>query len=194
MLIEFYTVDGVRKDAYTVAAPAGGDPLFVNGNDVLNGTAGADYLWGLNGNDTLKGLAGHDMLIGGAGDDLFVFAAGNGQDTVADFVPGAGTADRLDLRAFGIDMASEFGASGPLRPAIAFGDPPAARRHLVVRATGAPATSASSRRIVTSTTSPGRSSVSPVATKLLSPSSDFRKMVIRLRCEASLEVIGGKVF
>jgi Ca2+-binding RTX toxin-like protein len=108
MLIEFYTVDGVLRDTYTVGAAPGGNPLFVNGNDVLNGTAAADYLWGLNGNDTLKGLAGNDMLIGGQGDDLFVFSAGSGQDTIADFVPGAGTADRLDLRALGIDTASEF--------------------------------------------------------------------------------------
>ena len=52
MLIEFYTVDGVRRDSYFMQAPAGGNPLFVNGNDVMNGTAAADYLWGLGGNDT----------------------------------------------------------------------------------------------------------------------------------------------
>ena len=108
MRIDFYTVDGVLKDSYTVAAPPGGNPLFVNGNDVLNGTAASDYLWGLDGNDTLKGLSGNDMLIGGMGDDLFVFATGNGHDTIADFAAGAGTPDRLDLRALGIDTAAEF--------------------------------------------------------------------------------------
>ena len=109
MLIEYYTVDGVLWDSYFVDAPADVDPLlFVNGNDIMNGSVGADYLWGLYGNDTLSGFAGDDMQIGGDGDDLFVFGVGDGRDTVADFQPGAGTADRLDLRAFGIDTVNEF--------------------------------------------------------------------------------------
>ena len=83
----------------------------MNGNDVLNGTAASDYLWGLDGNDTLKGLSGNDMLIGGMGDDLFVFATGNGHDTIADFAAGAGTPDRLDLRALdqGADTVLDLG-------------------------------------------------------------------------------------
>ena len=108
MLIEYYTVDGALFDSYFVSAPAGGNPLFVNGDDTMNGGAGNDYLWGLGGNDTLSGFAGADMLIGGDGDDLFVFGPGDGHDTIADFIPGLGAGDRLDLRAFGIDTAGAF--------------------------------------------------------------------------------------
>ena len=42
MLIEFYTVDGVLRDTWFIEAPAAGNPLFVNGNDILNGSANAD--------------------------------------------------------------------------------------------------------------------------------------------------------
>ncbi|MQW85611.1 hypothetical protein GHJ82_01690 [Sinorhizobium saheli] len=108
MLIEFYTVDGVRRDSYFMQAPVGGNPLFVNGNDVMNGTAAADYLWGLGGTDSLTGGRGNDMLIGGAGNDLYIFRLGDGADIIADFVPGTNTDDVLDLRAFGIDSAAEF--------------------------------------------------------------------------------------
>ena len=116
MLIEFYTVSSfngstatsVLKDSYFVPTPAGRMPTIVDGGYVLNGTAGADYLWGLGGNATLNGGRGNDMLVGGNGRNLFVFHAGDGQDTIANFVPGAGIGDVLDLRAFGIDSASKF--------------------------------------------------------------------------------------
>ncbi|CAN7704993.1 metallophosphoesterase [Pararhizobium sp. LjRoot238] len=108
MLIEFYTVDGVLQDSYFIDAPAGGNPLFLNGNDVMNGTAAADYLWSLGGNDTLTGGQGNDMLIGGNGANLFVFHTGDGQDTIVNFRPGAGTGDVLDLSAFGIESANAF--------------------------------------------------------------------------------------
>ena len=81
-------------------------PTIVDGGYVMNGTAGPDYLWGLGGNDTLIGGGGNDMLVGGNGRNLFVFHTGDGQDVIANFVPGAGIGDVLDLRAFGIDSAS----------------------------------------------------------------------------------------
>lgn len=108
MLIEFYLADGTFVDSYFVEAPAGGDPLFVNGNDVMNGSAADDYLWGLAGADILTGFAGNDMLIGGEGNDRFVFDVGSDADVLADFTPGAAVSDVLDLRAFGIDSAAGF--------------------------------------------------------------------------------------
>ncbi len=116
MLIEFYkvssfngtTATSVLTDSYFVPTPAGRAPTIVDGGYVLNGTAGADYLWGLGGNDTLIGGHGNDMLVAGNQNNLFVFAHGDGQDTVANFVAGAGTGDVLDLRAFGITSASQF--------------------------------------------------------------------------------------
>ncbi|MER9953068.1 metallophosphoesterase [Mesorhizobium sp. M0047] len=116
MLIEFYKVSSfngitetpVLTDSYFVPTPAGRTPTIVNGGYVLNGTTGADYLWGLGGNDTLIGGRGNDTLVAGNGHNLFVFAHGDGQDTILNFLPGAGTGDVLDLRAFGITNASQF--------------------------------------------------------------------------------------
>jgi Ca2+-binding RTX toxin-like protein len=50
------------------------------------------------------------MLIGGEGNDTFVFSGIIGNDIVKDFLAGTGTGDRLDLSAFNIDTAQEFGA------------------------------------------------------------------------------------
>ncbi|MDX8520145.1 metallophosphoesterase, partial [Mesorhizobium dulcispinae] len=116
MLIEFYKVSSFNGttatstlfDSYFVPTPAGRAPTIANGGYVLNGTAGADYLWGLGGNDTLNGGRGNDMLVAGNQHNLFVFARGDGQDTVMNFLPGAGTGDVLDLRAFGIYNNSQF--------------------------------------------------------------------------------------
>ncbi|WP_192250568.1 metallophosphoesterase [Mesorhizobium silamurunense] len=116
MLIEFYkvssfngtTATSLLTDSYFVPTPAGRAPTIANGGYVLNGTAGADYLWGLGGNDTLIGGRGNDTLVAGNQHNLFVFARGDGQDTVMNFLPGAGTGDVLDLRAFGIYNVSQF--------------------------------------------------------------------------------------
>ncbi|MEO5759986.1 MAG: metallophosphoesterase, partial [Mesorhizobium sp.] len=116
MLIEFYKVSSFNgttatsalTDSYFVPTPAGRAPTIVNGGYVLNGTTGADYLWGLGGNDTINGGRGNDMLIAGNQHNLFLFAHGDGQDTVMNFLPGAGTGDVLDLRAFGIYNAGQF--------------------------------------------------------------------------------------
>ena len=67
------------------------------GANRLEGKAGNDRLEGEAGNDRLEGGDGNDVLIGGAGDDRFIFADGFGNDTVTDFVAGAGTDDRLDF-------------------------------------------------------------------------------------------------
>ena len=95
MLFEFYSVDDVLRDSYFVAAPVGGNPLSVAGNDILNGSNSSDYMDGLAGNDILTGLGGNDTLIGGAGNDIlsggsgsdtFKFTSGFGDDTITDFI------------------------------------------------------------------------------------------------------------
>ena len=76
------------------------------GNDVLLGGAGDDRLDGATGDDRLIGGTGDDMLIGDPGDDLFVFRQGDGDDSIADFVTGAGSDDVIDLTDFGFaDLA-----------------------------------------------------------------------------------------
>jgi Ca2+-binding RTX toxin-like protein len=56
-------------------------------NPGLNGTGNAlaNRIIGSDGDDVLNGLGGNDYLVGGAGADVFVFELGNGSDTVADF-------------------------------------------------------------------------------------------------------------
>lgn len=63
----------------------------------LSGLGDNDTLVGMNGNDRLVGGHGADTLTGGGGDDRFVFKPGDGADTVTDFTPGAGSADKIVL-------------------------------------------------------------------------------------------------
>ena len=80
---------------------AGNDFLYGNGdNDDLSGGSGNDALKGDSGDDVLNGGAGDDYLSGGTGSDTFVFSPGDGNDTLADFVAGAGTEDVIDVSAF----------------------------------------------------------------------------------------------
>ena len=67
----------------------------------LEGGAGNDILIGSAGNDVLDGGTGNDILFGGDGDDLFL---GSDDFTIVDFHAGAGSNDRIDLRAIaGLD-------------------------------------------------------------------------------------------
>jgi hypothetical protein len=50
--------------------------------------------------DVITGSRGNDLLTGGSGNDLFVARTGGAADTIADFIAGAGTPDRIDVRAF----------------------------------------------------------------------------------------------
>ena len=105
---------GTLIDSYTIDL-AGANPLAADGNDTLNGGAGADFMNGLSGNDRLNGLAGNDTLIGGSGNDVFVFAPGNGQDVISDFSGGEAAGDQIDLTAFGFsfsDVTNRATASG----------------------------------------------------------------------------------
>lgn len=82
-----------------------------NGNNLLNGTAGDDFIDGRGGNDTLNGGDGRDDLRGGAGNDLIntgdsdfdtdTVWAGTGNDTVSfnDIVDGGARLRHTDLNA-----------------------------------------------------------------------------------------------
>jgi hypothetical protein len=71
-----------------------------DGNDTIVGGEGADTVTGGAGNDKLAGNAGDDdTIFGGAGDDTFIVAPGDGADMITDFMAGAGSSDKIDLRA-----------------------------------------------------------------------------------------------
>ena len=66
-----------------ISGGGGNDILYGNGgDDVLNGDAGDDTLFGGDGNDILSGGAGNDVLDGGAGDDVYRFSLGFGADAI----------------------------------------------------------------------------------------------------------------
>ena len=68
------------------------DSIFGStGNDNLHGYAGDDGMWG--------GSSGNDVLFGEAGNDTFFYGTvtGEGFDTIADFVTGAGSDDVISL-------------------------------------------------------------------------------------------------
>jgi len=54
----------------------------------VTGSAWNDELLGDGGANTFAGAKGSDLLTGGGGNDAFYFAAGDGNDTIADFLPG----------------------------------------------------------------------------------------------------------
>lgn len=77
-------------------------------NDIIIGSRGANELRGDEGNDILDGLGGSDLLRGDAGDDIFVYKAGYGATTIADLAAGGGSADKVDLRSFGVASYAEL--------------------------------------------------------------------------------------
>lgn len=109
----------------TVTGAAGDDALVGgNGNDALDGGDGVDAINGGAGNDTITGGAGNDVINAGGGSDTVTGGAGNdaialtidaatdtlvfgatasdnGNDSIADFLPGGGAnADKMDFAAF----------------------------------------------------------------------------------------------
>lgn len=58
------------------------------GDDVVRGGRGADHLSGGDGDDVLRGGRGDDQLTGDKGADRFVFNDGFGDDVVTDFQAG----------------------------------------------------------------------------------------------------------
>jgi Ca2+-binding RTX toxin-like protein len=77
------------------------------GDDTLDGKHGNDTLDGQDGNDTLLGGPCADVMYGGQGNDTFVFDPVFGNDTINDFVAGAGSADVIELAD---DVFADFGA------------------------------------------------------------------------------------
>jgi Ca2+-binding RTX toxin-like protein len=71
--------------------PPSGLLIFgTGGNDILNGSTGADTIYGFDGHDTLRGGGGGDRLYGGTGNDWLEGGAGgdqldggDGEDTVS---------------------------------------------------------------------------------------------------------------
>ena len=94
-----------------IVGGSGADVLNgAGGNDVLEGGVGADVMNGGAGNDVIDGGAGNDTLTGGSGADTFVFRPGFGNDSITDFDANPnGGQDLIDITAFGISSAAEFG-------------------------------------------------------------------------------------
>jgi Ca2+-binding RTX toxin-like protein len=101
-------VNGLTAQVSVSAAEAANDSLHVNGlggADIIDASglaAGRIQLSidGGAGDDVITGSHGNDLLTGGTGDDLFVAKVGGAADTITDFTAGAGTPDRIDVRAF----------------------------------------------------------------------------------------------
>ncbi|HYI49486.1 MAG TPA: calcium-binding protein [Allosphingosinicella sp.] len=83
------------------------------GNDVIDGTSGADTISGGAGNDSLNGIGGNDVLIGGFGndalngadgDDTYRYDLGGGNDTITDYNAFWGSFNTLVLGP-GLDVA-----------------------------------------------------------------------------------------
>jgi Ca2+-binding RTX toxin-like protein len=115
--------DGDSTDA--VSQMYGDAPIMEGnshgGNDILNGSAGRDFMYGdawtykpassgsiTGGIDTLNGGAGNDQMWGGGNSDFFVFNTGSGNDTINDFNQGnkavGNTAvehDLIDVQGYG---------------------------------------------------------------------------------------------
>jgi hypothetical protein len=145
---DFYLVD----DPGDVVAetPSGGNDTAVTGlasytlaanvenligtsatGQALTGNALNNAITGGMGGDSLGGGLGNDALTGGPGDDTFKFGPFGGMDAIADLAAGAGTVDRIDLRAMlqvhslndvlaratqvGADTVIDFGAGDALR-------------------------------------------------------------------------------
>ncbi len=117
-----FATSAVTVDLQTgigLAGEAAGDVLLgvenligSNFNDTLLGDGGANQLIGGSGDDTLVGRGGNDFIIGEGGNDTFVFASGDGADQIANFVAGAGSADRIDLTGMaGFDTFAEIQAA-----------------------------------------------------------------------------------
>ncbi len=86
--------DQLLEQAVNWAARGGGSPIPLS----LSGGTGNDVLVGGGANDVLTGNAGNDLLMGGAGSDRHDYnSIGDGVDTIAGFVAGAG-GDALDIR------------------------------------------------------------------------------------------------
>jgi trimeric autotransporter adhesin len=107
-------IEEIRFADGTVWTRAGLEAMlatYTAGDDIINGTNGADILRGGGGNDRLNGLSGNDTLIGGtgndrlegnAGSDTYHYAQGDGDDVIYDYERDIWATDTL---AFGAGIA-----------------------------------------------------------------------------------------
>ena len=87
--VRFTDGQGFAEEAFATATDVVGDLIVTGaGNDLINGTAGADSVKAGAGADNINGLAGNDTLLGGAGADTInggtgadSMVGGNGNDT-----------------------------------------------------------------------------------------------------------------
>ena len=78
--------DAITSGNDLIEGTAGADSIAAgSGNDYVRGLEGADTLYGADGNDTLDGGAGADTLIGGLGDDIYIT---DGLDTILEYAFG----------------------------------------------------------------------------------------------------------
>ncbi len=82
-------------EANTLVALPGGSAMFGNG-----------------GHDTLISGSGDDSMTGGSGNDTFVMTLAGGNDTIHDYLGGAGLSDVLDVSAFGYASQADALAAG----------------------------------------------------------------------------------
>ncbi|MDO9381233.1 MAG: calcium-binding protein [Hyphomicrobiaceae bacterium] len=101
-------VNGLATQVSITGQEAANDRLTINGDggdDVINASALpagqiALTINGGAGKDRITGSGGNDLFDGGADDDMFVFRPGGGADSIAGFVAGANTDDRINLKGF----------------------------------------------------------------------------------------------
>lgn len=55
------------------------------GNDMINGSLGADFIFSTAGSDTINGSAGNDIIVNQSGNTTYYFNPGDGQDVIYDY-------------------------------------------------------------------------------------------------------------
>src|SRR5262245_10674634 len=85
---------------------------ILNGDNTIDGTAGADILNGGNGNDTLRGGAGADILNGGRGDDTVVGGPNDPNDPLSFDTANLGAGNDTFIWNPGDGNDKVFGGSG----------------------------------------------------------------------------------
>ena len=97
------TIDG-GMGTDVIVGSAAGNVLDFSGTvllniDAIDGGNGKDTITGSAGDDTIIGGDKNDQLSGGAGNDRFIFRDNDDNDTINNFVAGAGTDDAIDFAA-----------------------------------------------------------------------------------------------
>jgi Ca2+-binding RTX toxin-like protein len=131
----YLTVDGDFKakqlsTAYMEGGVEGLVAKLLEGDDVLGGSKGSDYMLGFAGNDKLDGGKGvdwlgggigRDVLTGGGGNDIFIFGLGGGKDVIKDFDADSSD-DKMDLIWIENGMTYEVGKNADKDAVITFED------------------------------------------------------------------------